>query len=392
MTTLPPKAQSTRPGIAKSILITIPMLLLTALVIMGSVLGGSGDPDGLLVASALLTWSGINVLFFLMVWTQKTWRWRAILFVVFALSMILVFSVAITSTRGSTTLTQEDVYNGETPFCHLVIPMILLPAALTNTIIFPGSMLEGFAAISFMLVLWIGASLVLGRAFCAWGCFYGGLDEGCSCIAKKPLIKKVDRKWTYLPWAILLIIVLSSAITLSPTYCEWLCPFKAVTEAAEVTSVITLIQTIIFLVIFAALVIILPILTKKRTQCSLFCPFGAFQSLTNKITIFDVRIDTEKCVGCNRCIETCPTYSLDENCLKTGHTLLSCTRCGKCVDQCPKQAIHFHVKGTAPHKRPNLARSLFLYPAFLFLATFGGGTIASAIYYILKLITTGSMF
>ena len=35
-------------------------------------------------------------------------------------------------------LTVENVLSGDTPFCHLVIPMIIIPAVLTRTIIFPG--------------------------------------------------------------------------------------------------------------------------------------------------------------------------------------------------------------------------------------------------------------
>lgn len=121
--------------------------------------------------------------------------------------------------------------SGETPFCHLVIPMIIVPVAVTRTIIFPGSLLEGFANVASMIVLWLGVSLALGRGWCSWGCFYGGLDEGFSRVLKKPVIKKIDRKWIYLPFAVLLVIVLTSALTLSPPYCEWLCPFKAVTSS-----------------------------------------------------------------------------------------------------------------------------------------------------------------
>jgi ferredoxin-type protein NapH len=49
-----------------------------------------------------------------------------------------------------------------------------------------------------------------------------------------------------------------------------------------------LIQNGIFVVLFAALVVVLPLLTKKRTQCSFFCPFGAFQSILMGIPLTQV--------------------------------------------------------------------------------------------------------
>jgi hypothetical protein len=40
----------------------------------------------------------------------------------------------------------------------------------------------------------------------------------------------------------------------------------------------------------------------------------------------------------------------------------------------------------------SVARVLFLYPTFIIFAAFGGGIIASAIWNILKLVTTGRMY
>ena len=296
-------------SLIKAFLLTLPMLLITALMIMG----GAGSPkDPLHLIPIIIAYIFINGTFFLMILTMKTDKYRSLLFVTYALCFVITFISNLIEARGSMVLTHEDMVQGLTPFCHMVIPMVIVPAALTRTIIFPGSMLEGFAAIGIMLVIWLVASIILGRGWCSWVCFYGGLDEGFSRITKKPIIKNINKKWTYLPFAILLVIVLTSAATLSPTYCGWLCPFKAVTEFEEISSSKILLQTIIFFSLFIGLVIVLPILTKRRIQCGLFCPMGAFQSFTNKLNIFEVRIDPEKCVQCNLCVKTCPTFSIDE--------------------------------------------------------------------------------
>jgi polyferredoxin len=231
----------------------------------------------------------------------------------------------------------------------------------------------------------------MGRGWCSWGCFYGGLDEGFSRILKKPVIKRIDRRWIYLPFAVLLVIVLTSALTLSPTYCDWLCPFKAVTEFEAITSWVVVVKTVIFVSLFLVTVVVLPLLTKRRIQCGLFCPFGAMQSFLNKINVFELRIDREKCVQCGLCVKTCPTFSLDEGSLESGKPLITCTKCGQCVDICPKQAISYHIKGTPLHASATVARVLFLYPAYLLMSTMGGSMVSVGLWRILRLVTTGSM-
>jgi len=51
-----------------------------------------------------------------------------------------------------------------------------------------------------------------------------------------------------------------------------------------VTSTRVFIQTVLFASLFIGLVVVLPILTRKRVQCALFCPMGAFQGWTNQLT------------------------------------------------------------------------------------------------------------
>jgi len=370
----------------KTLLLCLPMMLLTFMMLSQ----GSIPTAGERLFALAVTFLFFNLLFFLMVRTGKTDRFRSILFITLAVVFVFSFISNLIAVRGSMALSQAHMIEGETPFCHLVIPMTIIPAAFTKTIIFPGKIL-GKYSIGGMFVIWIGVSLALGRGLCSWFCFFGGLEDGFSRILKKPIIKNISKKWTYLPYAVLLGIVLMSALTLSPTYCKWLCPFKTVTEYVEITSVQVLIQTIIFVSLFIGLVIVLPILTKRRTQCGLFCPLGALQSVTNKTNVFEVRIDQDKCIQCNKCIKVCPTFSIDEESLGRGRIKTSCTKCGKCVDACPQKALYYHVKGTSLSSTFDRYRLLFLYPAFLVLAIITGGFMQDAIVKTIKLITTGTI-
>ncbi|MCX5811726.1 MAG: 4Fe-4S binding protein [Proteobacteria bacterium] len=374
-------------SVTKALLLALPMMLLTFMMLSAGKI--PADPKRLI--ALVITFIFVNTIFFLMLYREKTDKYRAVLFITYAVCFVISFISELIEIRGSMAISQENLLLCKTPFCHIVIPLTIIPLALSKTIIFPGTMIGSFASIASMLIIWIGATLALGRGFCGWGCFFGGLDDGFSRIFRKPIIKHVNPKWHYLPFAVLLVTALTSAMLLTPTYCEWLCPYKTVTEYVEVTSTKIFIQTIIFVALFLGLVIALPILTRKRTQCGLFCPFGAFQSFTNKINPFEIRINQEVCVKCKRCIQVCPIFSMTEETMEKGKTRFTCIKCGKCVDNCPKGALYFHVKGTSLTGSAATYRLLFLYPAFLFLITIAGGNIQDAIIRIIKLITTGSM-
>jgi len=366
-----------------SLLYTLPMFLITFMFMTG------GRPDFKDPSSALavlIAFLLVNVLYFMMHFTGKTDRYRAILFIIFALSLSYTLIHNMIEVRNSMSFSQADILECKIPFCHLVIPMMILPAVFTKSIIFPGSILNGFANISTMIVLWLVATLVLGRGFCSWGCFYGGWDDGFSRIGKKPLIKRIDGLWKWMPFAVLMMVMLTAALSMMPTYCSWICPFKAVTEFEQVTSVESAAKAGIFLSLFGGLVIVLPVITKKRTQCSFLCPLGAINSLSNKITPFMVKIDKNACNECFKCVDACPLFALTRDDIKEGKVSMFCSKCGKCVDACSKNAIHYGIKGVPAGTLKNFSRNLFLFVSFLFMAVFSAGSIITSFQGLLKLI------
>ncbi len=373
----------------KAALLTSPMCLLTLAAFFNRF---GAATDWRKTAGGVVAYLFINAVFLLMLRSGKTSRYRRLFFVTLAFSFVLSFVTNLVETRGSMAVNANDMLRGDTPFCHIVVPTTIIPAVFTRTIIFPGTMEGGFANISSMLVMWLGCSLALGRGWCGWVCFFGGMDEGFSRIFRKARIRKINPIWTYLSFAVLSCVVLLSAATLRPAYCEWLCPYKAVTEFVAVTSPLILLQTIIFVGLFAGLVVILPMLTRKRAQCGLFCPMGAFQSAFNWINPFELRVDRTKCVDCNVCETVCPTFSVDSETVSRGKVGATCARCGECVDHCPKGAVAYHIRGTEIGMRPNLARLMYIYPAYLCGAFIGMGMIGGAVWRILRFVTTGSVF
>lgn len=375
----PPKS------IGKALLLTLPILLWSFLMFSRSL----QQPNRPVQYAGVVTALFMVVLFFMMMRTNTTYRWRRWFFVALGLLFPIGFIHNVVIARGTMGIPIEEMIAGRTPFCYLPIPMLILPAALTKTVVFPGSILPGQGmaggGMAAMVGLWLALSLVVGKGWCSYACFFGGIEEGMASVAPKPKIRKLDRRWRYGPWAVLLAMVLLSLALFDSVYCMWLCPFKAVSEYVAARNWVGVVQNAVFISIFVSLVVALPLLTKKRTQCAFFCPFGAFQSLFNKISVFQMKIDQSRCTpGCQLCQKSCPTMSLTDESIAAGSTLMSCMKCGACVDACPKDAALWHIRGTDLAVKPERARLMFLYGAWALAIMFGGSIIAEGVATILR--------
>ncbi len=370
--------------LGRSALLTVPILLWSLLMFSRSF----AQPGPEVKAAGALTAAFMIALFFMMMRTSDTHRWRRWFFIALGLLFPVGFIHEVMVLRGSMGIPIEEMIAGRTPFCYLPIPTLILPAALAKTVVFPGSILPGpgmaGGGMAAMFGIWLAMTIVIGKGWCSYACFFGGIEEGAAAIPRRARIREIDLRWRYGPWAVLLAVVLLSLALFEPSYCMWLCPFKAVSEYVAARNTVGLIQNGIFVTLFASLVIVLPILTRKRTQCSFLCPFGAFQSIFNRTSVFDVRIDPAACTPCNLCRTACPTFSLTEESIAKGETLMSCMKCGACVDACPRGAAVWHIKGTPVAVKPERARLMFLYGAWAMATMFGGSIIAQGVATILK--------
>ena len=74
-----------------------------------------------------------------------------------------------------------------------------------------------------------------------------------------------------------------------------------------------------------------------RPFCKWLCPLGAFYALFNRVSLFQMKVDKNKCVSCGKCARAC---KMDVDVTKTpNHT--ECIRCGMCVRACPTKAVCF---------------------------------------------------
>lgn len=376
---IPLPRQTAPRSIGRSVLLTLPIALWSLLMFANP----QRQSNRSLQIASVITSVFMIALFFMMMRTGSTYRWRRWFFVALGILFPVGFIHNVMAMRGTMGIPIEEMIAGRTPFCYLPIPLLILPAAFTKTLVFPGSILPGGGmsrqGMAAMAGLWLAITLVVGKGWCSYACFFGGIEEGMASVLTRAKLRKIDLRWRYGPWAVLLAMVVLSLALFEPAYCLWLCPFKAVSEYVAARNTVGMVQNGIFVVLFGGLVIALPLLTKKRTQCAFFCPFGAFQSIFNKTSVFDVKIDQTRCSPCVLCQTACPTMSLTEESIARGETLMSCMKCGACVDVCPKNAVVWHIKGTEAAWKPERARLMFLYAAWGMAVMFGGSIIAEGL-------------
>ena len=70
-----------------------------------------------------------------------------------------------------------------------------------------------------------------------------------------------------------------------------------------------------------------------RPFCKYACPLGAIYSFFNRIALFGVQVDGDKCASCGKCAASCKMQAKAVNSAE-------CIRCGECAASCPHGAIY----------------------------------------------------
>lgn len=91
--------------------------------------------------------------------------------------------------------------------------------------------------------------------------------------------------------------------------------------------------------VFIALLLIISLFI-YRPWCHFFCPFGLVSWLAEKISLFRIKVDYDKCVSCGACSKACPSTVM-EAILKQDRMTPDCFSCGTCIETCPANAISF---------------------------------------------------
>ncbi|MDA8243634.1 MAG: 4Fe-4S binding protein [Elusimicrobia bacterium] len=233
----------------------------------------------------------------------------------------------------------------DTPFCHIAMAPYFLNYLYQQYL----ALMSGDWRLWGPLTLgaaWLFVTLAIGRGWCSWACFYGGIDDSLSALPGKPALK-IDRwalKFRDFPAALLIFFMLVSLAYMLPQYCLWLCPFKLTDTFLNQEGGLRAAQYGLMILALAAL-LAAPVLTRRRFFCSFLCPFAAWQAFWGRLNPFRLSADAASCNGCARCAGSCPVTAIKCEPGKTAEILAYCNLCGQCLEACPASALRYTVFG-----------------------------------------------
>lgn len=190
--------------------------------------------------------------------------------------------------------------------------------------------------------------IVLGRAVCGFLCPFGLIQGLLYKIPKLKINvpKKADKILRWLKYVVLIMLVILLPVLVrddfgfgTTYFCKLICPAGTLEAGIPLLIANRRLRKSIgalfnWKITVAAVILIFSILI-YRPFCKYFCPLGAIYSLFNKFSMYRLKLDDSKCVGCKACEKACPMQVEVTRNINS----LECIRCGKCISACKEDAI-----------------------------------------------------
>ena len=80
-------------------------------------------------------------------------------------------------------------------------------------------------------------------------------------------------------------------------------------------------------------------LVKGRFYCNTICPVGTLFGFFNKLSLFKIRINSDKCASCGVCEKKCKASCIDAKTKTIDYS--RCVNCFNCLNNCNRKAISF---------------------------------------------------
>lgn len=200
----------------------------------------------------------------------------------------------------------------------------------------------------YVLGLLLLFGIVLGRLACGLLCPFGLVQDLLHKIPspKWKVPKKIDRPARILKYFVLLVpVILLPLFAANPSgaappyFCKYICP--AGTLGGGIPLLLTnpslrkLAGALFQWKAMLLVIIVVASIILSRPFCRYFCPLGAFYSLFQRFSFFQMHLEPHKCVGCKQCEHACPMAVEVTKDINSPE----CIRCGKCRAVCPTGAI-----------------------------------------------------
>ena len=191
--------------------------------------------------------------------------------------------------------------------------------------------------------------VLLGRFICGFLCPFGWFQDLLHKIPGKKFSTKKLRPLRYIKYAVLLIMVLilpavitNSAGMGNPFFCKYLCPQGVLEGAIPLALADSGIRSALGSLFAWKSVVLITVIVLSilfyRPFCKWICPLGAFYSLFNRVSLFQMQVDESKCIACGKCRKAC---KMDVDVTQSPNHP-ECIRCGACIHACTTQAVCYH--------------------------------------------------
>jgi polyferredoxin len=209
-------------------------------------------------------------------------------------------------------------------------------------------------------VFWMlvfASTLLLGRAFCGWFCWFGGYQELVAWGIG-------DRFRLKMPRHVLLYLGAIPFVSLGlKVYYSWIVHWF---EGVPTTFNFNLANVepwggqqtgpsiLITLVLYGP---VLMYVFGRRAWCRHLCPIGALLKVFSMVRPARVRLVADNCIGCGKCMRVCDMeINVPGELERYGEVRsTNCNVCLKCTDGCPREAIAYTVRCTGISMLPEAA-------------------------------------
>lgn len=204
--------------------------------------------------------------------------------------------------------------------------------------VFTGLVPEVKPAGMFLLVAFLGISLVFRKAFCSWLCPIGTISEwlyqGGRSLTRKELHAP---KWLDVPLRSLKYILMALFVwvvaRMSPAELRAFLdsPYGMVSDVkmldffrAAGTATIATVSVLVILSVFT-----------RNPWCRYLCPYGALMGVVALVSPLRITRDPVSCIDCGKCARACPSFIPVDRLLTVKSA--ECSSCMTCITVCPVQ-------------------------------------------------------
>ncbi len=214
--------------------------------------------------------------------------------------------------------------------------------------------------------VWIIATMLFGRIYCATVCPVGTLQDIVIWSRRKADQKhsfrfEESKKLRYIVLLVYVVSLVAGILAVAYVVEPWNIMRNAasVVRPADIETTWGELGISVGVGAAAGLIALISILVwawiSGRGFCTTICPIGTALGCMHSQTLMHIAIDPDKCISCMKCEDVCAS-----KCIKVDQRLVDnsrCTRCFDCTDVCPNDAIRFQLNRKRNRSTPMLIKN-----------------------------------